>query len=117
VIAASLAVYQATGTRGRMLRHYALAAIPPEIRRAMLNRLQQIAHSFAGLVSDAIADGSVRPVDALLAGQLVMSMFNSARLWGVTDPEAIARSTLKAYVRPLMVGFFTEPPASERRAA
>jgi AcrR family transcriptional regulator len=111
---ASLSVYQATGTRGRMLRHYALAAVPQDMRRAMLNRLLQITHSFAGQIADGIADGSIRPVDPLIAAHLLMATFNSASFWLITDPEVITRDTLRAHVRPALMGFFTPPAEGER---
>ncbi|HBM73886.1 MAG TPA: TetR family transcriptional regulator, partial [Erythrobacter sp.] len=33
---------------------------------------------FAGMLIDGIADGSVRPIDPLVAGQVIMSTVNSA---------------------------------------
>lgn len=105
--AASLAVHQTSGERGRMLRHHALAALPVEERKATMARFQQIAHSFAGIISDGMADGSVRPVDPLLAAQLVMAMFNSALPLDYWTPGSTLDTVIDAHVRPVLMGFFT----------
>jgi AcrR family transcriptional regulator len=106
---ASLAVHQASGERGRMLRHYALAALPVESRKAMMARFQQIAHAFAGVISDGIADGSVRPVDPLLAAHLVMAMFNAALPLDYWSPGSTVETVVDAHVRPSLMGFFVTP--------
>ncbi len=93
---AALSRLQASSPDGRLLRHYAVAAVPPEIRAEMIRRFNQFAMSLSGLISDGIADGSLRAVDALLAGQLVLVTFNSAR------PES---DLLQDYVRPALTGW------------
>lgn len=105
--AASLAAHQTSGERGRMLRHHALAALPVEDRKATMARFQQIAHSFAGVISDGMADGSIRPVDPLLAAQLVMAMFNSALPLDYFTPGSTLETVMDAHVRPVLMGFFT----------
>lgn len=105
--AASLATHQASGERGRMLRHYALAALPIDDRKATMARFQQIAHAFAGVISDGIADGSIRPVDPLLAAQLVMAMYNAALPLDYWSPGSTLDTVIDAHVRPALMGFFT----------
>jgi AcrR family transcriptional regulator len=104
--AASLALYQATASQGRMLRSYAFAALPPELRQPMGARFQQATLRFAAMISDGIADGSIRPVDPVIAGQMVMATVNSSaylRPWlGDEGPEAVER----LYVRPSLMGLF-----------
>lgn len=104
--AASLAAHQASGERGGMLRHYALSALPPDERAAMTGRFQQIAHSFAGIISDGIADGSIRPVDPLLAAQLVMAMFNSPIPLAYWGRGASLETVIDDHVRPALQGLF-----------
>jgi AcrR family transcriptional regulator len=110
--ACSLAVLQATGEHGRMLRHTALAALPVDGRKAVMARYQQVAHSFAGLISDGVADGSIRPVDPLLAAQMVMIMFNSTPAMEFWSPGS-TRETVIETVRASLMGFFAagEPDA------
>lgn len=105
--ATALALYQATASRGRMLRSYAFAALPPELRQPMGARFQQATFRFAAMISDGIVDGSIRPVDPLIAAQTVMAMVNSSaylRPWlPGDDPDAVER----LYVRPSLMGLFT----------
>lgn len=107
--AASLALYQATASQGRMLRSYALAALPPELRQPMGARFHEATSRFADMIGDGIADGSIRAVDPLIAAQAVMAMVNSSaylRAWiGDGGPEAVER----LYVRPTLMGLFTAP--------
>jgi AcrR family transcriptional regulator len=105
--ATSLALYQATASRGRMLRSYAFAALPPELRQPMGARFQQATIRFAATISDGIVDGSIRPVDPLIAAQTVMAMVNSSaylRPWLSGDD---AGAVERLYVRPSLMGLFT----------
>ena len=104
---ASLAVMQASGEPGRLLRQYGLAALSVDDRRAIVARFQQIAHGFAGVISDGIADGSIRPVDPLLAAHLVMAMFNSALPLSYWSSGATLDTVVDAHVRPALMGFLT----------
>ncbi|MDX5329750.1 MAG: TetR/AcrR family transcriptional regulator [Caulobacteraceae bacterium] len=107
LVAASLTAHQTSGERGRMLRHFALSAMPAELRRSIRYRFQQIANAFSGVISDGIADGSLRPVDPLLSAHLVMAMFNSVLLLEHWGEDATVDTVIAAYVRPALMGFFT----------
>lgn len=107
LISSSLTAHQTSGERGRMLRHFALSAMPAELRRSIRGRFQQIANAFAGLISDGIADGTLRPVDPLLSAHLVMAMFNSVLLLEHWGEDATVDTVMAAYVRPALLGFFT----------
>lgn len=104
---ASLSEHQAAGDGGRILRHYALAAVPPAMRKQMLVRFQQIGHALSGVIADGIADGSIRPVDPLLAAYYTMVIFNVAQ---PMDRSALGDTTglMEGYVRPALLGFFVE---------
>ena len=90
-----------------MLRHFALSAMPGELRRSISGRFQQIANAFSGIIADGIADGSLRPVDPLLSAHLVMAMFNSVLLLEHWGEDATVETVISAYVRPALMGFFT----------
>ncbi|MDP1642032.1 MAG: TetR/AcrR family transcriptional regulator [Phenylobacterium sp.] len=107
LISASLTAHQTSGERGRMLRHFALSAMPGELRRSISGRFQQIANAFSGIIADGIADGSLRPVDPLLSAHLVMAMFNSVLLLEHWGEDATVETVISAYVRPALMGFFT----------
>lgn len=105
--ALSLALYQATASRGRMLRGYAFAALPPDLRQAMSARFRQAAFRFAAMISDGIVDGSVRPVDPLLAAQTVMATVNSSAYLRAWLSGEYAEAVERLYVRPSLMGLFT----------
>jgi len=102
----SLAMHQASGQGGRMLRHYAIAAVPSEMRREMLGRFNQIAHAFAGMISDGVADGSLKPVDPLLTAHYLMVAFNAARSIDPRNRPGETDGVMEAYLRPVLQGFF-----------
>jgi hypothetical protein len=105
---ASLGMHQASGESGRMLRHHALAAVPPAMRRQMLSRFHQITHSFAGMISDGVADGSIRPVDPLLAAHAVMVVFNASLPLDPRNNPGSTEGLMEDYLRPALLGFFVE---------
>ena len=104
----SLAMHQGSGEYGLMLRHYAIAAVPPSMRRTMLTRFRQIAHSFAGIISDGVADGSIRAVDPLLASRYVMVVFNSCLPLDARSNPGEDDNLIDSYLRPALLGCFSE---------
>ena len=94
--------------RGPLLRTTALSGLPGDARRAMVDRSNRIARRFAGTMSDGIAEGSIRPVDPLVAAQALMAMQNAAfdmRKWAstMTRERAIAY-----YASTLAFGLFDD---------
>ncbi|CAN5522273.1 TetR/AcrR family transcriptional regulator [soil metagenome] len=102
----SLVLHQASGEAGRMLRHHAMAAVPGPMRRKLRLRFQQISHAFAGEISDGIADGSIRPVDPLLAAQMLMVAFNSANSMDPARHPGSTQGVMEDYARPVLMGVF-----------
>ena len=80
---ASLLRLQTEGDRP-LLRSSAYQALPPELRERMLRRTLHATMHFAGKIADGVIEGSVRPVDPLLAGHYFVSLINAAadlRAW------------------------------------
>ena len=61
-----------------LLRSSAFQALPPQLRERMLLRTTQVTHHFAGVMSDGICDGSVRPTDPLIASHVFVALINAA---------------------------------------
>ena len=61
-----------------LLRTTALLALPQELRTEVMDRTDRIALRFAGLVTDGITEGSLAPVDPVIAGQVLLSSLNAA---------------------------------------
>lgn len=106
LMAASVAliVGHASGTR-RLLRTYALSALPLVPRQGVIVKLERIAHCFAGIISDGIADGSIRAVDPMIAAEIVMTTINTSsglQIWLPSDADVFA-----LYVKPAFVGLST----------
>lgn len=94
-----------------LLRTTALQALPAGERGSVVVRSNRLANRFAGMLSDGIADGSVRAVDPLVASQIIMPALNAAyeaRGWAGRQPDpALA---VKLYAWTLCAGVFTDPP-------
>lgn len=96
--------------RAPLLRTTAMSGLPPSVRTAMVDRSNGIARRYAGTVMDGIVEGSVRPVDALVASQMLMALQNAAfdmRKWAATMPRDRA---IAMYASCLFFGMFAEAP-------
>lgn len=92
-----------------LTRTTALQTLPVPVRDAVYTRSNRAANSFAGIIMDGISEDSIRSVDPLVAGQIVMSTLNAAYelhnwadRWG--DPEVAVR----LYASPLVYGLFDD---------
>jgi AcrR family transcriptional regulator len=91
----------ASGTR-QLLRTYALSALPLVLRQGVIVKLERIAHCFAGIISDGIADGSIRAVDPMIAAEIVLTTINTSsglQVWLPSDADVFS-----LYVKPAFVG-------------
>ena len=104
----SLGMHQAEGGGGRILRNHALAAVPVAMRRRMLLRFQQIANSFGGVIADGIADGSIRPVDPMLAAYASMVIFNACLPLEPHRSPPFTEGVIEEYLRPALLGVFVK---------
>jgi AcrR family transcriptional regulator len=94
--------------RAPLLRTTALSGLPEEVRAAMIDRSNRIARRYAGTIMDGVAEGSCRPVDALIAAQTLMALQNAAfdmRKWAATMPRDRA---VAMYASTLLFGLFDD---------
>ena len=94
--------------RAPLLRTTAMSGLPRHERSAMVDRSNRIAQRFAGTIMDGIAEGSCRPVDALIAAQALMALQNAAfdmRKWAGTMPRDRA---IAMYGSTLLFGLFDD---------
>ncbi|GGB32821.1 TetR family transcriptional regulator [Sphingomonas metalli] len=95
-----------------LLRTTALAGLPPGEREAMVDRSNRIARRYAGTIMDGVAEGSCRPVDALIAAQTLTSLQNAAfdmRKWASAMPRERA---VAMYASTLLFGLFDDRMAA-----
>jgi AcrR family transcriptional regulator len=93
---------------GPLLRTTALSGLPPGARQAMVDRSNRIARRFAGTIADGITEGTIRPVDPLIAAQALMAFLNAAfdmRKWAWSMPRDRA---IALYGSTLLYGMFDD---------
>ena len=92
------------GPEGPLLRTSILSSMPPNHQVEIMNQSYRVSHQLASMVTDAIADGSGRPVDASVAGAMVHAAINIASdariLKMANEPDIVAR-----FVKPIFLGF------------
>jgi AcrR family transcriptional regulator len=105
--AAGLVDYQLS-SRGPLLRTSALSFLPAGMRQQVVEHSNRLSDRFSAMISDGIAEGSLRPVDPVIAAQALNATLNAAAdldSWvrGVEPHEGAA-----LYARPMMMGVFRE---------
>ena len=98
-----LVEHQVTGDTP-LLRTAALTSAPESIRAEILAKFSRISLSIGSLVSDGITDGSLRPVDAHIAAEMITGMINAAAELPFWAPGQSATEASDSYVRALLRG-------------
>ena len=87
------------------MRNIVLSALTPQLRQPISAGFQKISDGFAAVISQGVADGSIRSVDPLIASQMIMTMANSAAYLDVFSAGFQARDIVAHYARPALMGF------------
>jgi AcrR family transcriptional regulator len=104
--AAALAEYQLSD-HGPLLRTSALAALPEPIRAEMVAQSNRVSDRFASMISDGIAEGSIRPVDPFIAAQMLNATLNACAELGQWVPDVKPKAAPAVFARPLLMGVFS----------
>jgi AcrR family transcriptional regulator len=104
--AAALAEYQLS-ENGPLLRSSALAALPEPIRAEMVRHSHRVSDRFASMISDGIAEGSLRAVDPFLAAQMLNATLNASAELDVWVPGVSQKAAPAVFTRPLLMGVFS----------
>ena len=110
-LAASMVSRDVSG-EAPLLRTSALTAVPEEMHGQLVRRFERVSARLASVVSDGIADGSIRPVDANVAAQTLTALINASAELHHFSPGVDAASALEVYVRPLFQGLFRDGQAA-----
>jgi AcrR family transcriptional regulator len=105
--AATLAEYQLS-EQGPLLRTSALTALPEPIRKEMVGQANRVSDRFASMISDGIAEGSLKPVDAFIAAQMLNATLNAGAELGVWVPGVTQKQAPAVFARPLLMGLFSK---------
>ncbi len=104
--AATLAEYQLS-ERGPLLRTSALSALPELIRYNMVEASNRVAGRFAGMISDGIAEGTIRAVDPFIAAQMMTATLNASSAIETMLPGVAPADAAALYARPILMGLFS----------
>jgi AcrR family transcriptional regulator len=104
--AAALAQYQVSDN-GPLLRTSAISALPEPIRQDMLAQWNRVSDRFSAMISDGIAEGSLRPVDPVIAAQLLNATLNAAASLMNVVTGAAREEAAQLYAKPMLMGLFS----------
>lgn len=105
--AAASLIHRQQTEAGPLLRNSALMSVNPETRTKMLAQMDRVVGRFIDMVTDGVIDGSARPCDARIAGQMLMAQINSASELRNWVPDLTADASLDLYVRPIFKGLLS----------
>ncbi|CAN5307668.1 TetR/AcrR family transcriptional regulator [soil metagenome] len=104
---AALVAYQLSD-HGPLLRASSMGALPIELRHEMSQGYNRGSERFAALISDGVAEGSVRAVDPMIAAHMINSMLNAAASLGTWVPGLEREEAARLFARPLLTGLFSK---------
>ena len=104
--AAALIEFQLSD-QGPLLRSSALSALPEHIRLNMVERANRVSERFAAMISDGVAEGSIRPIDPYIAAQMLNATLNAASDLPFTIPDVVATEAAALYAKPMLMGVFS----------
>ena len=89
---------------GTLLRTAALTTIGPALRENMNRQMSRLTLRFSDMLNDGLIDGSVRPCNLRIAGEMTTAMINSSEELGRWVNTAGIDNAADLYVRPLLTG-------------
>jgi hypothetical protein len=66
-----------------------------------------VSDRFASMISDGIAEGSIRPVDPSIAAQMLNATLNAGAELDVWVPGVSQKAAPAVFIRPLLMGVFS----------
>ena len=104
--AAAITEYQLS-EYGPLLRASALSALPEAIREEQVAHSNRVSDRFASMISDGIAEGSIRPVDPAIAAQMLNATLNAGAELGFWVPGVTQKAAPAVFARPMLMGVFS----------
>lgn len=93
---------------GPLLRNSALMSVKGETREEMVREISRVGNRFTDMVMDGVIDGSARPCDARIAGEMLMAQINASSQLRKFVTDVTADSSVDLYVKPLFRGLYTD---------
>jgi AcrR family transcriptional regulator len=110
---AALVEYQIRGG-APFLRTSALTSVPEEIRLRTITKFDRVSDYFSAVMSDGIADGSIRPIDANVCAQMITGVLNAAAELGFWTAGLEPDTLTHAFLQPLFEGISELAPTPAR---
>ena len=100
---AALVEFQVSGN-SPLLRTSALTSVPESIQAQLIMKFDRVSGYFAAVISDGIADGSIRPIDANICAQMITGMLNAAAELGFWARGLSPKQASGVFLQPLFQG-------------
>jgi len=81
----------------------------PLLRTSSISALGQwnrVSDRFSAMISDGIAEGSIRPIDSVIAAQLLNATLNASASMRI-DRHAVREHAAVLYAKPMLMGLFS----------
>lgn len=91
---------------GPLLRSSVISALPGEVGDGLADAYARLSLRSASLVADGIVEGSIRPVDPMIAAQMVAAALNGGATLATWAPGVTASRAADLFARPLFTGVF-----------
>ena len=105
-LARALVAHQVQGD-APLLRTSALTTAPEAIHQRLMDKIHRITLRFSSIVSDGVADGSIRPVDTAIAAQMITGAVNAVAELHFWAPGVTADTVGEHVLKPLFAGLRT----------
>jgi hypothetical protein len=66
----------------------------------------RVSDRFASMISDGIAEGSLRPVDPVIAAQMLNATLNACADLGALVPDVRPKAAPAVFAKPMLMGLF-----------
>jgi AcrR family transcriptional regulator len=104
--AAALVEFQVSDG-GPLLRTSAISALPENIRQDKLAQWSRVSDRLSAMISDGIAEGSIRPIDAVIAAQLLNATLNASASMRI-NRDTVRTHAARLYAQPMLMGLFSK---------
>jgi len=72
----------------------------------MMDQAARVTGRFSGMISDGVAEGSLRPVDPLIAAQMLNASLNASSAALLVIPKIEPGEIAAFYIKPVLLGMF-----------
>lgn len=93
-----------------LLRASARTTLPESLQPLVMAMFDRLSLRLASILSDGVADGSIRAIDVNVGAQLITGLINAAADLQFWTPGLTAEAATDHFVRPLFQGLLSEPP-------